>query len=202
MQFTPTSLTLESGITRPPPLLSESDLLDCMDKAGIGTDATMHDHIKKLTDRFYAIKEGSHFKPTNLGEALVMGYDDMGYELWKPYLRSMMEEDMKAVSIGNKRKDDVLATCLQQMKACFLDARVNKTKLFQALEIFFDRTNRTTGGDDQHNHAQQLVRKCDVCHDSDLVLRKKPDGKFMIGCSGYPQASVWFFGAVFCLKDT
>ncbi|MFS7906714.1 putative DNA topoisomerase [Helianthus anomalus] len=201
-QFTPTSLTLESGITRPPPLLSESDLLDCMDKAGIGTDATMHDHIKKLTDRFYAIKEGSHFKPTNLGEALVMGYDDMGYELWKPYLRSMMEEDMKAVSIGNKRKDDVLATCLQQMKACFLDARVNKTKLFQALEIFFDRTNRTTGGDDQHNHAQQLVRKCDVCHDSDLVLRKKPDGKFMIGCSGYPQASVWFFGAVFCLKDT
>ncbi|GJS60110.1 hypothetical protein Tco_0654894 [Tanacetum coccineum] len=28
------------------------------------------------------------------GEALVMGYDDMGYELWKPYLRNMMEEDM------------------------------------------------------------------------------------------------------------
>ncbi|KAJ0612116.1 putative DNA topoisomerase transcription factor interactor and regulator CCHC(Zn) family [Helianthus annuus] len=197
-QFTPTSLTLESGITRPPPLLSESDLLDYMDKAGIGTDATMHDHIKKLTDRFYAIKEGSHFKPTNLGEALVMGYDDMGYELWKPYLRSMMEEDMKAVSIGNKRKDDVLATCLQQMKACFLDARVNKTKLFQALEIFFDRTNRTTGGDDQHNHAQQLVRKCDVCHDSDLVLRKKPDGKFMIGCSGYPQCRnvIWLPGSI------
>ncbi|KAJ0623453.1 putative DNA topoisomerase transcription factor interactor and regulator CCHC(Zn) family [Helianthus annuus] len=184
-QFTPTSLTLESGITRPPPLLSESDLLDCMDKAGIGTDATMHDHIKKLTDRFYAIKEGSHFKPTNLGEALVMGYDDMGYELWKPYLRSMMEEDMKAVSIGNKRKDDVLATCLQQMKACFLDARVNKTKLFQALKIFFDRTNRTTGGDDQHNHAQQLVRKCD-------------DGKFMIGCSGYPQCRnvIWLPGSI------
>ncbi|KAM0010754.1 putative DNA topoisomerase transcription factor interactor and regulator CCHC(Zn) family [Helianthus debilis subsp. tardiflorus] len=197
-QFTPTSLTLGSGVTRPPPLLSESDLLDCMDKAGNGTDATMHDHIKKLTDRFYAIKEGSHFKPTNLGEALVMGYNDMGYELWKPYLRSMMEEDMKAVSIGNKRKDDVLATCLQQMKACFLDARVNKTKLFQALEIFFDRTNRTTGGDDQHNHAQQLVLKCDVCHDSDLVLRKKPDGKFMIGCSGYPQCRnvIWLPGSI------
>ncbi|MFS7898497.1 putative DNA topoisomerase [Helianthus anomalus] len=136
MQLTPTSLTLESRITRPPSLLSESDLLDCMDKvrnntsrlflrllfnhqmAGIGTDATMHDHIKKLTDRFYAIKKGSHFKPTNLGEALVMGYDDMGYNRMTE-LRTL--EDMKAVSIGNKRKDDVLATCLQQMKACFLD---------------------------------------------------------------------------------
>ena len=84
-QFIPRSLTLDSGVTRPPPLLSEADLLGCMDKAGIGTDATMHDHIKKLLDRFYAIKDSStRFSPTKLGEALVMGYDDMGYELWKP----------------------------------------------------------------------------------------------------------------------
>ncbi|XVE86484.1 hypothetical protein DITRI_Ditri18aG0037600 [Diplodiscus trichospermus] len=121
-QFIPTSLTLDAGVTRPPPLLSEADLLSCMDKAGIGTDATMHDHIKKLLDRFYATKDSNtRFSPTNLGEALVMGYDDMGYELWKPNLRSMMEFDMKEVSVGNKSKDEVLATCLQQMKACFLD---------------------------------------------------------------------------------
>nr|KAJ0228362.1 hypothetical protein LSAT_V11C100032020 [Lactuca sativa] len=197
-QFTPTSLTLESGITRPPPLLSEADLLDCMDKAGIGTDATMHDHIKKLTDRFYATKESQHFKPTNLGEALVMGYDDMGYELWKPYLRSMMEMDMKAVSEGNKRKNDVLATCLQQMKDCFLDARLNKVKLFEALEIFFDRTNNA-GGTGQQSFGEK-IRKCDVCQDSDMVLKKKPDGKYMVGCLGFPQAScrnvIWLPGSL------
>ncbi|KAK9110037.1 hypothetical protein Sjap_018097 [Stephania japonica] len=44
------------------------------------------------------------------------------YELWKSNLRSMMECDMKAMSIGTKRKYEVLDTCLQQMmKACFLD---------------------------------------------------------------------------------
>lgn len=43
------------------------------------------------------------------------------YELWKPYLRAMMESDMKAVGIGTKRKTEVLETCLQQMKACFID---------------------------------------------------------------------------------
>lgn len=32
LQFTPTTLTLDSGVTRPPPLLSEADLLSCMDK--------------------------------------------------------------------------------------------------------------------------------------------------------------------------
>lgn len=43
------------------------------------------------------------------------------YELWKPHLRSMMESDMKAVSVGTKRKAEVLEACLQQMKACFID---------------------------------------------------------------------------------
>lgn len=32
LQFTPTALTLDAGVTRPPPLLSEADLLSCMDK--------------------------------------------------------------------------------------------------------------------------------------------------------------------------
>ena len=32
LQFIPTALTLDSGVTRPPPLLSEADLLSCMDK--------------------------------------------------------------------------------------------------------------------------------------------------------------------------
>lgn len=32
LQFIPTTLTLDSGVTRPPPLLSEADLLNCMDK--------------------------------------------------------------------------------------------------------------------------------------------------------------------------
>lgn len=36
-------------------------------QAGIGTDATMHDHIKKLLDRFYATKDANtRFSPTNL----------------------------------------------------------------------------------------------------------------------------------------
>ncbi|KAL3368606.1 hypothetical protein AABB24_009458 [Solanum stoloniferum] len=196
-QFTPTTLTLDSGVTRPPPLLSEADLLGCMDKAGIGTDATMHDHIKKLLDRFYAIKDSNtRFSPTKLGEALVMGYDDMGYELWKPYLRAMMECDMKAVSIGTKRKAEVLETCLQQMQACFSDARTNKGKLLEAMAIFFERSNRSSGGEQQA--VGDVVRRCGLCLESDMVLRQKPDGNFMVGCLGYPQCRnvVWLPGSV------
>lgn len=37
-----------------------------------------------------------------------------------------MEHDMNEVSVGSKTKAEVLETCLQQMKACFLDV----SKLF------------------------------------------------------------------------
>eukprot|EP00268_Persea_americana_P023586 TRINITY_DN23151_c0_g1_i5.p1 TRINITY_DN23151_c0_g1~~TRINITY_DN23151_c0_g1_i5.p1 ORF type:complete len:712 (+),score=128.06 TRINITY_DN23151_c0_g1_i5:130-2265(+) len=198
-QFVPTSLTLDSGVTRPPPLLSEADLLSCMDKAGIGTDATMHDHIKKLLDRFYATKDtNTRFSPTNLGEALVMGYDEMGYELWKPYLRSMMECDMKAVSVGTKRKAEILETCLQQMKACFLDAKSNKVKLLEAMEIFFERSNRGGGVRDEQHDVGQVVRSCGSCHESDMVLKRKPDGNFMVGCLHFPHCRnvVWLPGGI------
>ncbi|KAK7319115.1 hypothetical protein RJT34_03828 [Clitoria ternatea] len=196
-QFIPTSLTLDSGVTRPPPLLSEADLLSCMDKEGIGTDATMHDHIKKLLDRFYATKDAStRFTPTNLGEALVMGYDDMGYKLWKPYLRAGMERDMKSISEGTKSKVEVLANILQQMKACFLDARLNKVKLLEAMAIFFERSNRS--GSDELHATGEVVRRCGLCQESDMVLRKNRDGHFMVGCLGFPQCrnAVWLPGSV------
>ncbi|KAK9040294.1 hypothetical protein V6N11_015465 [Hibiscus sabdariffa] len=161
-QFIPTSLTLDTGVTRPPPLLSEADLLSCMDK----------------------------------GEALVMGYDDMGYELWKPNLRSMMEFDMKQVSVGNKSKDEVLAACLQQMKACFLDARLNKVKLLEAMAVFFERSNRAVGGDNYA--AGEVVRQCNLCQESSMVLKKNREGNFMVGCSGFPQCrnAIWLPGSI------
>uniref|UniRef100_A0A0E0K969 DNA topoisomerase n=1 Tax=Oryza punctata TaxID=4537 RepID=A0A0E0K969_ORYPU len=141
-------------------------------QAGIGTDATMHDHIKKLLDRCYATKDtNTRFSPTNLGEALVMGYDEMGYELWKPYLRSMMEADMKSVSIGTKSKSEVLENCLQQMKACFLDARANKVKLFDAMGTFFARSSRPVN---ETQNSIETVRPCAACNESEMVLKQRP----------------------------
>jgi len=83
-RLVPLELTLRSGATQPPPRLAEGDLLAAMDRHGIGTDATMVDHIKTLLTRKYATKEApassggggggnDGFSPTPLGEALVSG---------------------------------------------------------------------------------------------------------------------------------
>ena len=106
--FVPTSLEMTESHTTPPSLLSEADLISIMDKYGIGlyrelfvdqhsrvyiigTDATIHEHIKKILDREYACKnERNLFYPTTLGVSLIEGYNSMGFDLSKPELRAQV----------------------------------------------------------------------------------------------------------------
>ncbi|CDJ59402.1 DNA topoisomerase III alpha, putative [Eimeria maxima] len=76
-RFTPQDVTIQAGSTQPPTLLTEAELIDKMDK-----------------ERNYAIKTDSqHFKPTDLGVALV-----------EPDLRASMERDMTLIARGVERK--------------------------------------------------------------------------------------------------
>ncbi|KAK3289391.1 DNA topoisomerase 3-alpha, partial [Cymbomonas tetramitiformis] len=94
MTFVPSSMFLEQGRTQPPNYLGEAELLSMMDQNGIGTDATMAQHIETMTKRNYATKtEANLFKPTKLGEALLSAYVEMGMvNMWKPVLRAAMEQ--------------------------------------------------------------------------------------------------------------
>ena len=42
---------MDEGLTQAPLLLSESDLIGLMDQKGIGTDATIAEHIQKIQQR-------------------------------------------------------------------------------------------------------------------------------------------------------
>jgi len=83
-------IKLANGTTTAPAMLSEAELISLMDKNGIGTDATIHEHIKKVIEREYAYKDKQLFFPSSLGVALVEGYNQMGYQLNKPNLRAMV----------------------------------------------------------------------------------------------------------------
>lgn len=52
-QFEPTEAWMTDGKTSPPGYLTEPDLIALMDANGIGTDATMAEHIQKIKDREY-----------------------------------------------------------------------------------------------------------------------------------------------------
>lgn len=94
------------GETSAPLLLAESDLINIMDKNGIGTDATIHEHIQKVLDRGYAVKSNDRFVPTALGVGLVVGYDLISPDLslTKPKLRAELEQNLQKIceaSIGS-----------------------------------------------------------------------------------------------------
>ncbi|KAI1313657.1 DNA topoisomerase [Xylaria venustula] len=51
--FEPTEALMTEGKTAPPSYLTEADLIALMDANGIGTDATMAEHIQKIQERDY-----------------------------------------------------------------------------------------------------------------------------------------------------
>ena len=91
-----------------------------MNNTGIGTDATIHEHIKTVQDRQYVRKQSTFLVPTRLGLSLVEVYAKMGIELYKPYLRAQMEADMTAIAEGRKTKQDIYQECISEMRRIFV----------------------------------------------------------------------------------
>ncbi|KAG6335258.1 hypothetical protein ID866_3833 [Astraeus odoratus] len=92
-EFRPTACEIKEGQTTSPSYLTEADLVALMDKNGIGTDATIAQHIQTIIDREYVIErmDGTtkHLLPSTLGIGLVEGYNEIGFDrsLSKPHLR-------------------------------------------------------------------------------------------------------------------
>lgn len=68
--FVPTEANINEGKTSPPGYLTEPELIGLMDANGIGTDATMAEHIAKIKERSYVMTQARH------GGAIVPGDSD------------------------------------------------------------------------------------------------------------------------------
>ncbi|KAH3205475.1 hypothetical protein KXW62_004761 [Aspergillus fumigatus] len=132
--FVPTEANMFEGKTTAPNYLTEPELIGLMDANGIGTDATMAEHIAKIKEREYvavhsrgsgrnAVKE---FIPTRLGIALVEGYDNVVANLpdkpslSKPFLRKEMELRMREICAGSKSRQEVVQESLDMYREVFI----------------------------------------------------------------------------------
>ncbi|KAK4949858.1 DNA topoisomerase [Elasticomyces elasticus] len=129
--FKPTEANMVDGKTTAPGYLTEPELITLMDANGIGTDATMAEHIAKIKDRAYVDtrpRSGGgrnsvqEFIPTTLGVALIEGYDNVGLDVSvsKPFLRKEMELKMKAICEGRRSKTEVVQESLDQYREVFV----------------------------------------------------------------------------------
>lgn len=128
-QFMPSACEMKDGVTAAPALLTEADLVDLMDKNGIGTDATIAEHIAKIIEREYveARQQGrtKYLFPSDLGIGLVDGYNRIGFDrsLSKPHLRRETEHRMQLICDGTVTKNQVLADSIQQYQEVYVRAR-------------------------------------------------------------------------------
>ena len=80
---------------QPPQLLSEEELIALMDRHGIGTDATIAEHISTIQRRGYAVKLGTgRFTVTELGKALLTAYKAMNLAMSEPTLRAEVQREV------------------------------------------------------------------------------------------------------------
>ncbi|KAL8293634.1 hypothetical protein RQP46_000335 [Phenoliferia psychrophenolica] len=154
--FMPSSCELKEGSTSSPNLLTEADLVGLMDKNGIGTDATIAEHISTIIKREYCMKQRvgaiEYLVPSTLGIGLVDGYNTVGLEnsLSKPKLRRLTEHRMNQVCEGIKTKREVIDETLDEYREVYV-----RTK--QEFDTFTTSVRRYVeggggGGDDDSDN--------------------------------------------------
>ncbi|KAF9050298.1 DNA topoisomerase [Panaeolus papilionaceus] len=127
--FMPTICEIREGQTTKPAYLTEADLVTLMDKNGIGTDATIAQHIATIVERQYVVErmEGSnkYLIPSTLGIGLIEGYNRIGLvkNVSKPQLRRETERRMVQVCEGTATKHEMLHIALEQYKEMFMLVR-------------------------------------------------------------------------------
>ncbi|KAI1931477.1 DNA topoisomerase [Ophidiomyces ophidiicola] len=153
--FEPKEANITDGKTVSPNYLTEPELIGLMDANGIGTDATMADHIHTIKEREYVAtrpRNGNsrnsvdEFIPTKLGVALVEGYNDLVLDLadcpslCKPFLRKEMELRMRDICAGTLTRRQVVNDSLEMYRRVFIHTQRRMDILKQACRKYvFDQ---------------------------------------------------------------
>lgn len=135
--FEPTAVQLNRGCTTAPPHLTETNLISLMDSNGIGTDATIAQHIKTVLDREYVKREGQALVPTPLGIALAAAYEALGLgSLLQPQLRAQMELAMGDIANGGATKEQVVRAAVQLYEEIFSRLAASTSAFYEELKRY------------------------------------------------------------------
>ncbi|RLE94341.1 MAG: type IA DNA topoisomerase, partial [Thermoprotei archaeon] len=127
------NVKVAEGETRPPPYLSESELLKLMKRYGIGTDATMQDHIHTNVERRYFRVVRKRCIPTSLGRALIAALSEVVPEAVLPEVRGRMEAELRAIVEGLKEPDEVIREVKERFYEYLQRLRKSEEKVAEKL---------------------------------------------------------------------
>ncbi len=128
--------------TRPPPRLSESDLLRIMESNELGTDATRPLYPSLLIDRGFVVREKRGLKPTGLGEALIETLKQVDERLVTPDTRRIVEGFMKSVERGEVQLEAALSKALDIYRPLLQNCLAQTDRIGERLAMHLVANNR------------------------------------------------------------
>ncbi|KAJ9471097.1 putative uncharacterized protein LOC100215195 [Diplonema papillatum] len=178
--------------TKPPTYLTESNLIAEMDKNGIGTDASIPQHIQNVCDRRYVMVcgdqfgigrafgrvldhkrmrepkpgEGRYMVPTEMGVALINAFFTSDSELVQPRVRAHIEAEVGKIAVGARHRDEVVRHNLELFKTKFIGFR----EKIDRVKEFFSRYSQYKDPAPRHRYAKMFLDKY-----YDELRGKKPD---------------------------
>jgi DNA topoisomerase-1 len=149
------SVEVREGRTEPPPYLSESELLKLMEKWGIGTDATMQDHIQTNVDRGYMYIEAKRCIPTELGKRLIMQLEKHVPELVRPEIRGMMERELAKIASGDEEMESVIARAKEYFFSQYLKL---EERVYEVAKSLAEVSSRSISEVENRSRGKRGVR--------------------------------------------
>lgn len=202
-------LSVKDSKTTVPQDLMEKDLIVLMDKNGIGTDATIHEHINKIQVRKYAYKIGQYIKPTDLGMNLINAYRELELPIHECQIRKAMEENLVKVCRGEMSKNELVQREIKIYKEIYQKFKSQIKKYTEIMKIqneFKNRKKTVRKGDGENKPKRQKtesikenveVNEVILCHCKREASKKqcskgKNSGKYFYGCCEYPKQCDFF----------
>lgn len=150
------TVEIKEGRTEPPPYLSESELLKLMEMYGIGTDATMQDHIQTNIDRGYMYIESKRCIPTELGKRLIMQLEKYVPELVKPEVRGMMERELAKIARGEESMESMVSKAKEYFYAQYLKL---EERIYDVVQAIAEVSWRSIIEAEKHNKKRRTRKR-------------------------------------------
>ena len=157
-------VAMKEGQTTPPGYLTESDLIQKMEKLGIGTDASMAVHIANIVNRRYVnVASGRMLIPTPLGIILIHGLEKIDSDLSSPLLRSYMEKHITEIALGKRKSEKVLTEQIELFKSKFEKFIERIARMDELFEVSFSKVE----------DSGRIFSKCGKCRRYMLFMALK-----------------------------
>jgi DNA topoisomerase-1 len=145
------SAKIEERETEPPPKMTESELLRLMRRYGIGTDATMQDHIHTNVVRGYMSLASGKCTPTILGMAVATALMRHAKPIIDPEVRSKMEAMLQEIAAGRMHPEKTFAEIKDEFRQYY---KVLEDKRAEIAADIVKALRSEEGGQRSHKYSK------------------------------------------------